>query len=391
MKQIRSIHQIWEQEEEPGAVPIHRVLSFPLWEGTLSAHAPSSVSPERYTLISPTDRRLTEEVTIFDEWCPVDQSGPIILIADRYTFLKEFTQQIILGLWERDHAETARRLATCGLRGSVYKKCKKGKRARAHRHTCHCWICEYCGQSKNLLRVWLRGRRYELRTEPQRGIEVTGPVDDYRFNVQLSLFGRWLKDKQGIDAVCREEVEAQPTVNRVRMVLHTDKVPYREALEYLRRITHDAPGYSIRIHDESTPTALLQWMFASTEAVLSYCGNTRARLFAYYYRRRMLKTYGDFYAPVKDLRSLEVDEEYAEDTPSVTSMCNCGQCDGIMETIPWNERTTESVEHIEEKYEHVDWSCSYDPFRIKRNQGQITVNSAHLVTETTPSGPSPPH
>jgi hypothetical protein len=175
------------------------------------------------------------------------------------------------------------------------------------------------------------------------------------------------------------------------MVLHTDKVPYREALEYLRRITHDAPGYSIRIHDESTPTALLQWMFASTEAVLSYCGNTRARLFAYYYRRRMLKTYGDFYAPVKDLRSLEVDEEYAEDTPSVTSMCNCGQCDGIMETIPWNERTTESVEHIEEKYEHVDWSCSYDPFRIKRNQGQITVNSAHLVTETTPSGPSPPH
>src|ERR1700733_1728724 len=124
--------------------------------------APPTSPPKFVDLL--TDPRLTEEQTIFDEWCPVDTSGPIILIADRYKFLKLFTQQLVLALWEKDHTETARRVANCGLRGSVYKVCKKGKRARAHRHTCHCWICDYCGQPKNLLHAWLRTRRFEGRS-----------------------------------------------------------------------------------------------------------------------------------------------------------------------------------------------------------------------------------
>lgn len=349
---------------------------------TLSAVTPS---------ISLDDPRLTQDISIIDEWCPVDSSGPVILIADRFSFLKDFQQQIVLALWEVDHVEAAKRVATCGLRGSEYKVCKKGKRSKAHRHTCHCWICEFCGQAKNLLRVWLRGRRYELRTDAQRGIEITGPIDDYRFNTQVSLLGRHLTRTMGIDAVLRLEVEAKPTYQRVRMVLRTDRVPYAELLDYLRKITHDLPGYSIRIHNESTPLELLKWMFESHAAVFSHCGTTRAQLFNYYYRRRLLKTYGEFYAPVQDARVLTVDDEYADDTASIESACNCGHCDGVMVSIPWNQRTVDSVESIQDRREHVDWSSSYDPFRIKRNQG-VTVNStvARTMPRSAATFPSPP-
>jgi hypothetical protein len=342
--------------------------------------------------IDPNDPRLISDVAVYDAWCPVDGSGPIIQISDRYTFLKDFTQQLVLALWDKDHSETARRLANCGLRGSVYKVCKKGKRARAHRHTCHCWICDFCGQAKNLLYTWLRTRRYEVRHEAQRGLEVTGPLNAGIASIAF-LLSQWLRKKHGIDSLRRKEVEARPTVDHIRMVLHTEHVPYREALEYLRRVTHDEPGWSLRLHHESSPTLVLRWMFESTASVLECCAATRARLYDRYYHHHLLKVSGEFYAPVKDPRSIDAEEESEVDGVALPqSTCNCGECDGVMVTIPWNQRTVESVERIEEQYEHVDWSSSYNPFRVIRMEG-ITYSSMpkrERLAETAAPTPSPP-
>jgi hypothetical protein len=365
---------------EPGrtGVTLYRLSSggaaTPPFHDSLQGGTPLTTGP----FISPDDPRLTQEVAAVDEWCPVDQSGPIILIANRFKFLKEFTQQAVLGLWGFDHAETGRRLASCGIRGSVFKVCKQGKRAHAHRHTCHCWICDFCGQPKNLLHAWIRRRCIEVRSDAQRGIEIIAPLGSSGIVSRMAL---WFKYR-GIDSVRRREVTAQPDARRTRIVLHTAKVPYAEALAYLRRITRNAPGYSIRIHDEATPLTLLLWMFSSTEAVLGYCGETRARMYDQYYKKRLLETCGRFYRLADASQLIEEDGQ-------APATCNCGSCDGVMITIPHDQRTVDSVENIESQYDHVDWTNTYSPFQVKRNGG-VTFNSRRSSMSMPTATASPP-
>jgi hypothetical protein len=334
------------------------------------------------------DPRLTSVEYLYDEWCPVveDDKGKCH-IAPRYAHLELTAQQAILWLWENFHEETARRYATCGLRGSVHKRCKKGKRARAHRHTCHCWICRFCGQAKSLLLCWLRTRRPEVCSERQYGLELCGPPDDKALAAYAAKFSQWLRSRS-IPNAYRMEITIHKKRSAFRMVVKTDKLPFAELRDYWSKIT--AQGYSLTLHNESTPISLLHWMFASSEEVLQACGHTRAKLYSRYYKHRMLRTAGAFYAPSKAAKVEEFSEVAAE--PTIFNSCNCGECDGIMETIPWEERTVQTVEKIEESYEHVDWSSCHDPFKVERKEGlthksEVRYSDSPTMTAVAPSPP----
>lgn len=349
----------------------------------------STLPPVSTPTIDPNDPRLTQHEYLYDEWAPVIERDGKYLIADRYSKLEETTKQSILWLWEHCHEGMARRIATCGLRGSVYKVCKMGKRARAHRHTCHCWICKFCGQAKNILHCWLRTRRYEVRSETQRGLELCGPADDAKLEAFATKLAAWLKSR-GMPSVRRLAVTATKRNSSIRMVIKTSNLPFAEIRDYWNDLTQQ--GYSVSPHFESTPSAVLQWMFASTEDILSYCGHTRAMLYDRYYRKHLLRTAGAFYSPIKDAKSMEEEFSEVEGEPTTYSACNCGECDGVMETIPWNMRTVQSVDKIEEQYEYVDWSSCQELFRVKRNE-RLTAKSetaSGVAAQTAAFSPSPP-
>jgi len=346
--------------------------------------------------ITESDPRLTQVEYIDNQWCPVEFSSDGWRISERHKNLKETTKQAVVALWEQGHEEAAYAIANCGKRGSVYRRCKKGNKARAHRHTCHTWICDYCGRPENLLHCWLRTRHYEVRTERQHGIEFRGPLNSDLTHI-VDGIARWLKSKQ-LPNVRRLGIEAKPRYQFIRMVICTPKIPFGEIAAYFHKVTENIPGYYIQSHYESSPALTLKWMFAATASVLNNCGHSRARLWTKYYRKQLMRTAGAFYAPTKDKKSKGEEPEFAElEEPSpIGRECDCGECDGTMEEIPWGQRTVQSVEAIEEEYKgRVDWSGCHDPFHVRRmkSNANVMLNSAmaYMVPPTAhPVAPSPP-
>jgi hypothetical protein len=300
-------------------------------------------------------------------YCPVDIGPKGLVIARRYQSLKSHIQQAVLSLWERAHENAATILANCGRHGSVYAHCKKNNAARAHRHTCHLWIDDYCGKPVNLLRCWLRWRGLEVRTERQYGIELRGPLGSNLLGT-ASRLARWLKDR-GMPTVIRLGVTPKPRYEFVRIVVRADQSPFREVVLHLHKITKNVPGYCAVSYYESSPVRVLEWMFASTESVLQACGHTRARLYLEHFKQRMTRTYGSFYAKVED-ETLEPEfGELRELGSDVISLrCDCGECDGIMQFIPYDQRHTAPVECIVDDYKGmVDWTSCKDPFFVRRS------------------------
>lgn len=309
-------------------------------------------------------------------WAVVEYGDGRLVLTERYRHLDERRKQTILALMESGHEAAAIALANCGRNGSVHRRCKKGNRAGAHRHTCHLWIDPYCGRPRNLLRCWLRWRDPELRSARQHGIELRGPLGSDMMTVAAKV-ARWLKD-QGISSVFRPVLEPKPKCESVRMVIRSDQSRYSAITEHLHKVTKGAIGYSTSSHYESSPLRTLEWMFASTEAILDACGHLRARLYREWHRKQMTRTCGDFYKETK--QEQELTEFIEERDPASDDLhCNCGECDGEMEVIPWQERKTQTIEDIEKEYKHVDWSSCYDPFNdFRRNS-----HKRNLMTEST--------
>jgi hypothetical protein len=358
----------------------------------------SAVTPSSST-INLNDPRLTEEIlTVNPE---PDRLTAVIhgQIAPRYQSLRKHTREAVVTLaesWEFENA--AQRLADCGRYGSVYKKCKKGNAAKAHRHTCHLLICMYCGQPHNLLHCWLRTRAPIVRTERQVGVEVIGPKDDMKKARKVAAtLAQWFR-RRGMSNVRRRVLEAHPTHSRVRFVLQAAQLPYRDTLDQLRKIA--GVGWSIQPYREIDPMRVLKWMFASTESLLTdVCGHTAARVLMRNDGDRLMATAGDFYRECDTpTPANEPDPETHENDPTKefsdpASLCTCGECDGVMEDVPFGQRTTETVDEINEKYPlGVDWSGCHDPFKVRRKQAHTSNFARGYRDPSTASAeaPSPP-
>lgn len=299
-----------------------------------------------------------------------------LAISHRYRHLDRSKQETILDLWEAGHQSAACTLADCGRYGSVHKRCKKKNRAQAHRHTCHLWVEPYCGRPHNLLRCWLRWRSSEVREAKQWGIEIHGPLG-YDLWKRAAKIGRWLKD-QGISCTMRPVLSPKPRSESVRIVYRRDRSIFGEVTAYLHKITKNLPGYSAATFYDSSSTKVLEWMFSSHIAILESCGHNRAKFYIQWYRKQMTKTYGDFYKEVEEEQDLTGYIEEGEGSRRTDITCDCGECDGEMEVIPWNERHTQSVDEIQKEYQHVDWTSCYDPFHDRRNS-----HKQHLMAEST--------
>lgn len=336
-----------------------------------------STTPSESSLVTtPTPTLPPFELSEESLYCPVEWTTNKYVISKRYQNLKKEMQEAVVALWERDYLAAAEDLANCGRYGSVYKKCKKGKRARAHRHTCHMWICHYCGKAHNLLHCYLRTRNRELRDTSQLGVEVTGPKGADVDKVALNLAGRLLR-RFSVSTVRRPVVDLKAKDSRVRMVLSSARFSYDD----LRGMLHEFAGseYHLQIKRDDNPLLVLRWMFESTSSVMELCGHLRAKLLIDWRKNHMIKSTGKFYSPSPELQSATEDDprteldteefsevEDAQDSGNEDNRCNCGHCDGIMISIPWNERASESVERIEDTYEIVDWTSCYDPFTAPR-------------------------
>jgi hypothetical protein len=332
---------------------------------TSPAASPIALNNPPQAPIDLTDPRLHEPNDDHGYW-PVDITSSGLVIAARYHNLKLAIQQAILSLWEAGHESAAMALAMCGKHGSVYKRCKKGNAAGAHRHTCHLYIDDYCGKPINLLRCWLRWRRPEVRTERQWGIQLQGPIGSDLPKL-ASKISRWLRDR-GMASTFRIVMDPALKCEAVRMVVRSDKSPYVQVIEHLHKITKNAVGYSGCSHYESTPVRVLEWMMAATEPLLRCCGHTRARYYLKYFRKQIQRSTGDFYAEREDAQPeyIELQEEAEGHAPVLNLRCDCGECDGVMEFITWEQRTTQPVEKIVDQYKHVEWTSCYDPFRVRR-------------------------
>jgi len=320
--------------------------------------------------------------------CELDEDLKFV-ITSRYQHLDPDTKLAILILWENDHIPAAQALADCGRYCSVLAYCKKKNAARAHRHTCHLWIHPFCGKPSSLTRCWLRWRSKEVRTAKQWGVEIRGPLgSDMRD--KAAKIGRWLKDR-GISSANRPVIEPKPRCEAVRIILRNNKSMFREVADYLHKITESASGYSAFTFYDASPCHVIEWMMAATESVLKACGHVRAKLYLQWYRKQLTRTYGDFY---KEFNPDQVPCEIEElETTHADIACACGECDGVMVVIPWQDRCTQSIESAEQEYKnHIDWTSCYDPFHNRR-----ISHKGPLMTESTATGakidsltPSPP-
>jgi len=342
---------------------------------------------------SPSSTYISSNDPIFNQpepnYSPVALTNDGLVISERYQQLDPHKRETILDLWEADHLPAAIALADCGRYGSVHKRCKKKNKAQAHRHTCHLWIDTYCGRPRNLMRCWLRWRSPEVREARQWGIEIHGPLESALWDRAAKLC-RWLRD-QGIHCAMRPVLSPKPRCESVRIIYQRERSFFPEITTHLHKMTKHASGYSASTFYDASTAKVIEWMFSSHLAILEACGHIRAKFYIQWYRRQMTKTYGDFYKEIDEEQDLSGYIEEGERRIEIA--CDCGECDGEMEVIPWNERYTQSVDEIEREYQHVDWTSCYDPFnnrRISHKQPLMTESTATRakIDSLTPSPPS---
>ena len=268
---------------------------------------------------------------------------------------------MVLTLFANGHTAAASRIATCCYFGTAYKQSKCRKRARAFRHSCHSWMCNYCGQARNRLYSWGKNHRAEVATTPQVGIELIAPAGTPE--AKLHKVAKLLvKAVDGQASLRHTVIDPSLLDSRLRMAIPSDYLNYTATLSTLQRL---APTFRLQLHLSDSPKEVLEWVFRATDGIWSLSGETRAALFIARYRSHMLQASGQLYAKRKgneDGAELGAQHNHAKDGDGDSCPC-CGP----MEVIPHDQRQILPAEKIDLQYEHVDWSgSSYNPFSDRR-------------------------
>lgn len=322
-----------------------------------------------------------------DPYYPIYTTPDGPAIKSTFADLAPLLQQMILALWYLSCDGALERCANCGHHGSVHRESGCVNWAEAYRHTCHVWICSYCGRPMNRLYAWARMRALHVATTPQIGIEVIGPLHS-----DVHSAAKKLAQAIGVSSNIRHKVVevTHSTDSRVRMVIPLPDIRYTRALEILHIVA--GPSFSLQIMRNLPVKDVLCWLFAATDAVWSVGPDERAMAFAAYKREHLIRTNGDFYSPIEDgpkaidvlfvepeeakeiIEELEATAEEDADMPgdlgpdddSEPTMCPCG-C-GPMRIIPKSERKIEPISEIEKRYKHVIYSNGrgMPPARLNR-------------------------
>ena len=308
--------------------------------------------------------------------------GSLSTLKPEYLRISKGNQQSVLFLADEGFPAEAERLANCGHQGTVYAIDLTGKKARAHKHTCHFIVCTYCGKARNRLHCWVRARYPRVAAERQTGIEVVGPAGYDVFRATDLLAKRL-----NLSAVRHRELTPDGSKMRVRMAVNASDLNYSATLAALRL---DSPECALQLYRNTSPQTVLTWAFYEGDTWFGphLCGFGRAAAWIKGLGR-VVRTTGTFYcvAP-KNERNSSIFSEEAEQ-----------KADPEWRYIPWGERVVDTIEGIEARYEHVDWSSCHDPFHVRRSGSKEvsyretpTMNFfvAAAALSTIPCATSPP-
>lgn len=282
------------------------------------------------------------------------------------------TQASVLTLQSDYYYESAAsRLATCCFFGTAYKEGKCKKHAKVHRHTCHIWICTYCGKPQNKMHCWARQRKAEILSTKQTGIEIFGP--EGKLHSEMHALARKLTKALGsIHSVRYFVVDPNSNRSAIRVAAPLTNLQHSQALSVLRNIA--GPEYSLQLKSNVAPLALLKWVFSATDAIWSMCGHSRAKVYMHYGSKHLLQSNGALYQVCKDrLARITKEDLFSEEIEQQASghkdMCPCG-C-GEMVDIPPDQQRILPIDELEKRYLTIDYSGCYDPFHQAKKDSAI--------------------
>jgi hypothetical protein len=294
-------------------------------------------------------------------------------LTDRYLNLCRVTRLYVLALariGSEPALAIAQRTADCCRAGHVSKRCKRGKFAIAHRHHCGDHYCVSDSSGKYKFFKWAAKRDHAVFQMPHEALEIRFREHRPKQNTHSKkMYALRTATNTLVSKLTKDSVSVVAFAERIEDDAIRVVFPGKGSYSYtaLKKIL-DELGFDnlTAVIKRGTTEELFWWAFGGFhDVVATMDADAKAALRVALIDYHTITTTGSLYSALSKEEMLVADN----------SPCKCPVCkDHDLEVVPLEERHTERIEDIYDRYEIVDWSREHlSPFLVRK--GDLTYKS----------------